>query len=136
MEDEREERKSTTMSHTILLAIFSPLATVGMVLVVMWSMSAAGPRRKEHGQDMSEQIHSPEICPENLVLIDGADREPATRNPGFVGEKPFGDRFIDHGICILTRLDASNQRQVAQLVNDLVLKELTRLSECGTNTPR
>ena len=87
------------MSDTIIVAIFSPLVLVGMVLVIMWGMSAAGRRRKGYGQDNSEQIHSREICPENLFLIDGADGEAAARKPGFVGEKPSGDRSINHGIC-------------------------------------
>ena len=124
------------MNHTIIVAIFSPLVLVGMVLVIMWGMSAAGPRRKGYGQGNSQHIHSREICPEKLFLIDGADGEPATRKPGFVGEKPFGDRSINHGIRILTQLDASNRRQVAQLVNDLVLKELARLIGRRTNTSR
>jgi hypothetical protein len=105
-----------------------------MILVIIWGMNAAGPGRKGYGQDTSEQIHSPEICPEKPFLIDDVDGEPANRNPDFVGETPCGDRAIDHGICILTRLDASNQRHVAQLVNDLVLKELTRLIESETHT--
>ena len=124
------------MSHAIFLGIFSPLATVGMMLAVMWGMSAAGMLRKEYGQDMIEQIHSHQTSPENLVLIDGADGEPTTHKPGVVGRKPSGDRSIDQDIYILTRLDVSNERQVAQLVNDLVLKELTRLIERRTNTSR
>ncbi len=123
------------MTHTIFVAIFAPLATVGMMLVIMWGMNAAGPRRKGYGQDTREEIHSPEICPEKPFLIDGADGELATRKLGVVGEKPFGDRSIDHGICILTRVDVSNQQQVVQLVNEPALKELARLIECGTNTP-
>ena len=134
MQDEREERKSTLMAHTIFLAIFSPLATVGMMLAVMWSMSAAGMPRKEYGQDTSEQIHSHQISSENQVLIDGAGGEPTAHTPGVVGRKPSGDRSIDQDVYILTRLDGSNQRQLAQLVNDLALKELTRLIERKTNT--
>ena len=124
------------MTHTVFVAIFAPLATVGMMLVIMWSMSVAGMPRKEYGQDTSEQTYSHPNFLENLVLIDGADRESATHKPGVAGGEAVDARSIDQSICILRRLDASNQRQVARMVNDLVLKELIRLSECETNTSR
>ena len=41
MKDEREERKGTIMDHVTFMTIFSLLATVGMVLVIMWGMSSA-----------------------------------------------------------------------------------------------
>lgn len=47
LEDEREERKDTNMGDTLMLAIYFPLVVVGMVLVIMWGMSAAG--RVEQG---------------------------------------------------------------------------------------
>jgi hypothetical protein len=43
MKDEREERKGTIMGH-IFMTIFSWLATVGMVLVIMWGMSILDPQ--------------------------------------------------------------------------------------------
>jgi hypothetical protein len=42
MKDEREERKGTIMDHMTFMTIFSSLATVGMVLVIMWGMSTVG----------------------------------------------------------------------------------------------
>jgi hypothetical protein len=117
----------TTMSHIAFMTIFSPLVTVGMVLVIMWSMSTVDPHFQAYGKESNEQRHSGEMCSETLVLIDGAAGEAGVRKPGFVVEKPFGDRSIDHGVGILTRLDASNQRQVARLSNDLVLKEIALL---------
>ena len=119
-----------------MMVIFSPLVTVGMVLVIMWGMSNVDPRRKEYGQDNNEHIHSREVCPENLFLTDAANGEPAARKSGFVGEEPAGDQSINHGIRTLTQLDASKRRQVAQLVNDLVLEELARLNGCGPNICR
>ena len=112
------------MGFIILMTIFIPLATVGMVLVIIWSMSAAGSGRNEYAQEKSEHIHSRDVGPENLFLIDGADGEPATRKSDCIGGNPCGDRSINHGICTLT-----------QLVSDLVLKELARLNGRGTNIP-
>ena len=60
------------MSHTIIMAIYTSLAIVGKVLVIMCGMSLAGSRHEEHGQDTSEQIPSREICPEEPFLGDGA----------------------------------------------------------------
>ena len=59
--DEREERKDTNMGDTLMLAIYFPLVIVGMVLVIMWGMSAAGPRRNRYGQDQNERLHSHEV---------------------------------------------------------------------------
>jgi hypothetical protein len=61
LEDEREERKDTNMGDTLMLAIYFPLVIVGMVLVIMWGMSAAGPRRNGYAQDESERLHSHEV---------------------------------------------------------------------------
>jgi hypothetical protein len=61
LEDEREERKGTNMGNTVMLAIYFPLVIVGMVLVITWAMSAAGPRRNGFGQDESERLHSREV---------------------------------------------------------------------------
>jgi len=46
------------MGVTAILAISFPLAIVGMVLVITWIMSAAGPRRTGYGRDEREQLHS------------------------------------------------------------------------------
>ena len=59
--DEREERKDTNMGDTLMLAIYFPLVIVGMVLVIMWGISAAGPRRNGYGQDQNERLHSHEV---------------------------------------------------------------------------
>ena len=59
--DEREERKDTNMGDTLMLAIYFPLVIVGMVLVITWGMSAAGPRRNRYGQDQNERLHSHEV---------------------------------------------------------------------------
>jgi hypothetical protein len=40
MKDEREERMGTIMDHMTFTTIFSLLATVGMVLVIMWGMAS------------------------------------------------------------------------------------------------
>ena len=61
LEDEREERKATNMGDTLMLAVYFPLVIVGMVLVIMWGMSAAGPRRTGYGRDESERLHSHEV---------------------------------------------------------------------------
>jgi hypothetical protein len=44
VKDEREERKGTSMDHMTYMTIFSSLATVGMVLVIMWGMSNVDPQ--------------------------------------------------------------------------------------------
>jgi len=49
------------MGDTVMLAIYFPLVMVGMVLVIMWGMSAAGPRRNGYGQDESEGLHTREV---------------------------------------------------------------------------
>jgi len=124
------------MGHTIFMTVFSSLVIVGMVLLIIWGMSNVDPRRKGYGQDHGVHSHSSEICLETLVWRDGADGEPSARKPGCVEGKPFGDRSINHGIGILTRLDASPQRQGTQLSDDLVLKEIARLIGCEANTYR
>jgi len=42
LEDVREERRGANMGHTVLIAIYSPLYIVGMVLLIMGWMSGAG----------------------------------------------------------------------------------------------
>ena len=49
------------MDIIAIVAISFPLAMVGMVLVVTWIMSAAGPRRTGFGQDESERLHSHQV---------------------------------------------------------------------------
>jgi hypothetical protein len=49
------------MGNTVMLAISFPLVIVGMVLVIMWGMSAAGSPRKRYDQDESERLHSREV---------------------------------------------------------------------------
>lgn len=44
MKNEREERKGTSMDHMTYMTIFSSLATVGMVLLIMWGMSTVDPQ--------------------------------------------------------------------------------------------
>jgi hypothetical protein len=51
------------MHQTIIVAIYSPLAIVGMILIITWGMNAAGSRREGYGQDVSQQIDLCEICP-------------------------------------------------------------------------
>ena len=53
MADEREERKGTIMSQMLFMTVFSLLATVGMVLVIMWGMSTVDPQ----GQREAAQQH-------------------------------------------------------------------------------
>jgi hypothetical protein len=44
LKDEREERKGAIMDHMTFMTIFSLLATVGMVLVILWGMSTVDPQ--------------------------------------------------------------------------------------------
>lgn len=46
MADEQEERKGAIMDHMTFMTIFSLLAMVGMVLVIMGGMSIVGPHRQ------------------------------------------------------------------------------------------
>jgi hypothetical protein len=55
-EDEREERKGAIMDHMTFMTIFSLLATVGMVLVIMWGMSAFQPPLAEVGKKRVRSI--------------------------------------------------------------------------------
>ena len=92
-------------------------------------------RRLRERTDLSASVLALAFLASVTTSTCAADK-PAADKSGFVGEKPSGDRSIKHGVRILSRLDASNRRQVAQLVNYLVLKELARLIGCGTNTSR
>jgi hypothetical protein len=83
------------MGHTIFIALFSSLATVGMVLLIMWGMSSVDPRRKRYGHNNSEFIGLREMCPETRFWVDGAGGEPIVQKPCSVGRKPFGDRSIN-----------------------------------------
>ena len=65
------------MNQTIIMAIYTSLAIVGKVLVIMWGMSLAGSRHEEQGQDTSEHFPSREIITEKAFLGDGANRESA-----------------------------------------------------------
>ena len=49
------------MGNTVMLAISFPLVIVGMVLVIMWGMSAAGSPRKRYDQGEREQLHSRDV---------------------------------------------------------------------------
>ena len=82
------------MGHTIFMTVFSSLVTVGMVLLIMWGMSNVDPRRKGYGDNYGEHSHSSEMFPTTRGWRDGADGEPAARNPGFVRGRPCGDRSI------------------------------------------
>jgi len=77
IENQLEERKGTTMHQTIIVAIYSPLAIVGMMLVITWGMDAAGSRREGDGQDVSQHIELCEICPMRPFAIHGAGPEAA-----------------------------------------------------------
>lgn len=49
------------MGITAIVAISFPVVMVGMVLVITWIMSAAGPRRTGFGQRESERMQSHEV---------------------------------------------------------------------------
>lgn len=83
------------MGYTIFMAVFSSLATVGMVLLIMWGMSNVDPRRKGYGKENSEFIGLREMCPEALFWLDAGGGESVVHTPGSVGRKPFGDRSIN-----------------------------------------
>jgi len=75
----------------IILAIYSPLATVGMMLVITWGMNAAGSRREGDGQDVSQQSELCESCPMRPFAIQGAGSDAAAFSSHCVGEKPLWD---------------------------------------------
>ena len=52
----REEKRGATMGHTILIAIYSPLYIVGMVLLIMWWMSGAGSHSGGYRPNESERV--------------------------------------------------------------------------------
>lgn len=56
LEDVREERRGANMGHTILIAIYSPLYIVGMVLLIMWWMSGAGSHSGGYRPNESERV--------------------------------------------------------------------------------
>jgi len=56
LSDEREERKGTSMDHMTFTTIFSLLATVGMVLLIMLGMSAFQPPLGEVGKKRVRSI--------------------------------------------------------------------------------
>lgn len=55
-EDVQEERKGTNMGHITLIAIYSPLYIVGMVLLIMWWMSGAGVHSGGYSPDKSKRV--------------------------------------------------------------------------------
>jgi hypothetical protein len=55
MADEREERKGTIMSQMLFMTVFSLLATVGMVLVIMWGMSTLAPQGQRSFQSSAKR---------------------------------------------------------------------------------
>ena len=64
MKDDREERKGAIMGHMTVTTIFSMLATVGMVLVLMWGMSIVGPQRQREAaqQPLTYQLVGRKGC--------------------------------------------------------------------------
>jgi len=78
------------MHQTIIVAVYSPLAIVGMMLVITWGINAAGARREGHGQAVSQQIELCDICPMRPFAIQGAGPEVATLSSGYVGENYVG----------------------------------------------
>lgn len=79
------------MHQTIIVAVYSPLAIVGMMLVITWGMNAAGSRRERDGQDVSQHIELCEVCPMRPFAMQGAGSEAATLSSGYVGETPLWD---------------------------------------------
>lgn len=56
MEDEREERKGINHGRYCNFSTYFPLVIVGMVLVIMWGMSAAGSRPKDSTKARASDI--------------------------------------------------------------------------------
>lgn len=79
------------MHQTIILAIYSPLAIVGMMLIITWGMNAAGSRREGDGQDVSQHIELCDICPMRPFGIQGAGPDAAAFSSGSVDGKPLWD---------------------------------------------
>ena len=62
MADEREERKGTIMSQMLFMTIFSLLATVGMVLVIIWGMSTVDPHGQGSFQSSASGTFGERLC--------------------------------------------------------------------------
>ena len=62
MADEQEERKGTIMDHMTFMTIFSSLATVGMVLVIMWGMSTLAPQGQGSFQSSASGTFGKRLC--------------------------------------------------------------------------
>ena len=62
MADEREERKGTIMSQMLFMTIFSLLATVGMVLVIIWGMSTVDPQSQGSFQSSASGTFGERPC--------------------------------------------------------------------------
>ena len=77
------------MHQTIIVTIYSPLAIVGMMLMITWGMNAAGSRREGLEQDVSQDIELSEICPMKPFVKNGAGPEAAAFSSGCVGEPPL-----------------------------------------------
>jgi len=56
MADEQEERKGTIMDQMLFMTVFSLLATVGMVLLIMLGMNAFQPPLAEVGKKRVRRI--------------------------------------------------------------------------------
>ena len=62
MADEQEERKGTIMDHMTFMTIFSSLATVGMVLVIIWGMSTVDPHGQGSFQSSASGTFGERLC--------------------------------------------------------------------------
>ena len=79
------------MHQTIIVAIYSPLAIVGMMLVITWGMNAAGSRREGYEEDVSPHIELCDICPMRPFAIEGTGPDAVGFSSGYAGEKLLWD---------------------------------------------
>lgn len=49
------------MGDTVVLTVYFPLIIGGMVLLIMWGMSAAGSSRTERNHGKRKRIHSSKV---------------------------------------------------------------------------
>jgi hypothetical protein len=73
MADGQEERKGTIMDHMTFMTIFSSLATVGMVLVIMWGMSTLAPQGQGSFQSSASGTFGERSCVSHSQYEPGTD---------------------------------------------------------------
>jgi hypothetical protein len=78
---EAREEKDVDMGNTVILTVYLPLVIVGMALVIMWAMSAAGSRRATCRKHEEEEARRDSIKREAFFIMGSSAIH--------VGELPF-----------------------------------------------